>query len=117
MTDTSPEAVVRTFFDIFNHETPDRFDEVIAADYLDYGHDPAGVGPDGARADYHGALEKAGHIEYTIDGLVASDERVAVVWTGELLDRQTMQGLSLYRVVDGKITETRHTLLGTMPAA
>jgi predicted ester cyclase len=108
---TDPEAVVRAFFDIFNEEAPERFEEVIADDYLDYGHDPAGIGPQGARDDYENALAHVGHIEYSIDAIVVSDDRVAAVWTGRPMEAAPMHGVSLYRVVDGKIAETRHALI------
>jgi hypothetical protein len=55
--DRSPEEVIRGFYAIFNDETPELFDEYVAADYADYGHQapgspPQGVGPQGARANY-----------------------------------------------------------------
>jgi len=47
----SPEEVIRKFFDCYTNGRPQDFDEVVASDYLDYGHTPPGRGPDGARAD------------------------------------------------------------------
>lgn len=106
-----PEPVIRGFFDIFNQKTPQQFEEIVASDYLDYGHDPVGVGPQGARDDYDHALKTFGPISYDINALVTADDRVAVVWTGHVKDDQTLQGLSLYRVADGKLAETRHALV------
>ncbi len=34
----SPEDVVRKFFDCYTNGRPEDFDEVVAPDYLDYGH-------------------------------------------------------------------------------
>ena len=83
----SPEEVVRKFFDCYTHGRPEDFDEVVAPDYLDYGHTPPGRGPGGARADYQNAVKQAGAvIGYTIDALVADGEMVAAAWTGTLPD-------------------------------
>jgi hypothetical protein len=106
-----PESVVRRFFDVFNNQSPEQFEEIIASDYLDYGQTPVGVGPKGARTDYDYALETFGHITYAINALVPADDRVAVVWTGHMPDSTTFKGLSLYRVADGKLAETRHDVV------
>jgi hypothetical protein len=45
----SPEDVVRKFFDCYINGRPEDFDEVVAPDYLDYGHTPPGRGPGRAR--------------------------------------------------------------------
>ena len=55
----SPEEVIRKFFDCYTNGRPQDFDEVVAPDYLDYGHTPPGRGPDGARADYENAVKVA----------------------------------------------------------
>ena len=112
MSDMSdPESVVRRFFDVFNNETPDQFEALIAPDYLDYGQTPVGVGPKGAHTDYDYALKTFGHITYDINSLVPADDRVEVVWTGHMKDDKTFQGLSVYRVVNGQLAETRHALV------
>ena len=81
----SPEDVVRKFFACCTNGRPEDFDEVVAPDYLDYGHTPPGRGPGGARDDYENAVKQAGAvIGYTIDALVADGEMVAAVWTGML---------------------------------
>ena len=55
----SPEDVVRKFFDCYTNGRPEDFDEVVAPDYLDYGHTPPGRGPGGARDDYENAVKQA----------------------------------------------------------
>jgi hypothetical protein len=111
----TPEEVVRAYFAAYEGN-PDAFDDVVAADYVDHGHDPPGRGPQGARDDYEGAVEKVGgNIAYDIDALVAGDDAVAVAWTGHLPNGASLSGLSLYRISDGKIAETRHTSIGPPP--
>ena len=81
----SPEDVVRKFFGCYTNGRPEDFDEVVAPDYLDYGHTPPGRGPGGARDDYQNAVKQANAvISYTIDALVADAEMVAAAWTGTL---------------------------------
>ena len=58
-TQLSPEDVVRKFFDCYTNGRPEDFDEVVAPDYLDYGHTPPGRGPGGARDDYENAVKQA----------------------------------------------------------
>ena len=89
----SPEEVVRKFFDCYTNGRPEDFDECVAPDYLDYGHTPPGIGPDGARDDYENAVKQVGGlIRYTIDALVADGEMVAVAWTGTLPSGAAMAG-------------------------
>ena len=113
-----PEDVVRKFFDCYTNGRPEDFDEVIAPDYLDYGHMPPGRGPDGARDDYENAVKQAGAvIGYTIDALVVDGDMVAAAWTGRLPgDEEIGKGLSLYRTSDGLLRSTRHDLIGNVPA-
>jgi hypothetical protein len=113
----NPEETVRAYFTAYEGH-PERFDDVVAADYIDYGHEPPGRGPQGARDDYeHAVATVGGNIAYDIDALVAGDDAVAVAWTGRLPNGSTVRGLSLYRVEDGKVTETRHTSIGPPPGA
>jgi hypothetical protein len=113
----NPEEVVRAYFAAYEGH-PERFDEVVADDYTDYGHEPPGRGPQGARDDYEGAVATVGgQIAYDIDALVAGEDAVAVAWTGHLPNGTSLQGLSLYGVRDGKVTETRHTSIGAPPPA
>ena len=41
---------------------------------------------------------------------------VAAAWTGHLPNGSDYHGLSLYRVIDGRVTEARHALIGPPPA-
>ena len=115
-TPLSPEEAVRKFFDCYTHGRPEDFDECVAPDYVDYGHTPPGIGPDGARADYENAVNRAGGlIRYAIDALVPDGDMVAVAWTGVLPSGAEMKGLSLYRVGGGLLRSTRHALIGDLP--
>ena len=112
----TPEDAVRAFFAAYSEGRPEQFDEIVAPDYADYGHTPPGRGPQGARDDYEHAVEIAGgKLVYDIDALVARDDTVAAAWTGHLPDGSRFRGLSLYRVVDGRLTETRQALIGPPP--
>jgi ketosteroid isomerase-like protein len=113
-----PEEVVRKFFDCYTNGSPEDFDEVVAPDYVDYGHTPPGRGPDGARDDYESAVERAGGvIGYKIDALVVDGDMVAAAWTGTAPNGKELgKGLSLYRTSDGLLRSTRRALIGKMPS-
>jgi hypothetical protein len=112
----TPEDAIRAYFAAYSEGRPDRFDEMVSPDYIDYGHTPPGRGPLGARDDYEHAVHLAGGvIPYDIDALVASDDTVAVAWTGHLPNGSNFSGLSLYRVSDGQVAEVRHTSIGPSP--
>jgi len=112
----TPEETTRAFFDAYSSGQPERFDELVSADYLDYGHTPPGRGAEGARDDYENALRLAGGTPtYDIDALIARDDTVAVTWTGHLPNGKDFHGLSLYLVSNGRIAETRMALIGPLP--
>jgi ketosteroid isomerase-like protein len=106
----TPEDAVRAYFAAYTEGHPERLDELVSADYIDYGHTPPGHGPQGARDDYEHAVQiTGGLIRYDIEALVARDDTVAVVWTGHLAKWSDCRGLSLYRLADGRVTESgRH---------
>ena len=54
-------------------------------------------------------------LKYEMDALVSSGDTVAVAWTRHLPNESSYQGLSLYRVFGGHITETRQALIGILP--
>ena len=113
----TPEDAVRAFFAAYSEGRPEQFDEIVAPDYVDYGHTPPGHGPQGARDDYENAVKFAGGVlVYDIDALVARDDTVAAAWTGHLPNGSDFRGLSLYRVAGGQVTEIRHALIGPPPA-
>lgn len=112
-----PEQVVRAFFAAYSDGAPQRFDEVVAPDYADYGHTPPGHGRQGAKDDYEHAVKAVGGvITYDIDALVSRGDTVAAVWTGHLPDGKEYRGLSLYLVTDGRLAETRHSIIGALPS-
>jgi hypothetical protein len=113
----TPEDTVRAYFAAYSEARPDRFDEIVSADYIDYGHTPPGRGPKGARDDYEHAVELAGGvIRYDIDALVAHENTVAAAWTGHLQSGSELRGLSLYTVAEGRVAEVRHALIGELPS-
>jgi hypothetical protein len=115
-TELSPEQAVRKFFDCYSNGRPQDFDDVVAPDYMDYGHTPPGRGPDGARDDYEHAIKLVGGlIHYKIDALVVDDDVVAAAWTGTVPSGAQRSGLSVYRVSGGLIRSTRHALIGDIP--
>jgi len=112
----SPEEAVRKFFDCYTNGRPEDFDQCVAPGYVDHGHEPPGIGPAGARADYENAVRMtSGLITYTIDALVADGDMVAADWTGTLPSGATLRGLSLYRVTGGLLQSTRHAVIGDIP--
>jgi len=114
---SGPEEVVRKFFDCYIDGRPEDFDEIVAPDYLDYGHTPPGRGPSGARDDYENAVRLAGGvIHYTIDMMVVDGDMVAVLWTGTPPNGDEMIGLSLYRTSGGMIRSARRALTGNLVA-
>ena len=113
---------VQRFYDAYNSKQPAILNEVIADDYVDYGHEPPGRGVQGAKSDlqeFGRAFEDA---RFDIDEMFGSDNRVVVRWTvhgtntgpweraglSPTQKKITVRGISLYRLLDGKITETRN---------
>jgi hypothetical protein len=112
----SSEEAVRKFFDCYSSGHPENFDQCVARDYVDYGHEPPGIGPDGARDDYESAIKMVGGlVPYTIDALVVDGDMVATSWTGALPNGNDLKGLSLFRVTGGMLRSTHHELIGGLP--
>jgi SnoaL-like protein len=112
----TPEEVVRKFFDCYSNGRPQDFDQVVAPDYTDYGHSPAGRGPGGARDDYENTFKLVGGLmRYVIDALVVEHGLVAVAWTGTLPGGAEVKGLSLYGTSDGLLRSARNALIGDIP--
>ena len=112
------ETVVRRFFQAYTDNAPEIFDEVVSPRYQDYGHDPVGVGPQGAKDDLAGAIEMVGGVpSWTIDAMAADPSGwVAAQWTGTTPGGQEFRGVSLYLVQDGQLQLTRHDIVGGPPA-
>ena len=115
------EAVIRRFYEeVFNQRREEVISEIIAADYVDYGHDPPGRGPQGAIEDFRGVVAVSDDARYDIDDVVAAGDTVAVRWTGHLTHtgpiagieptgkKLTLPGMSFYKVKNGQIVETRN---------
>ena len=112
----TPEDTVRASFAAYSEGRPDRFDQLVSPEYIDYGHTPPGRGPKGARDDYEHAIDLAGGvIHYDIDALVARENTVAAAWTGRLQNGSEVRGLSLYAVAQGRVAEVRNALIGELP--
>jgi hypothetical protein len=112
----TPEQAIRAYFAAYSEGHPEKFEEMVSPDYLDYGHTPPGRGPQGARDDYEQAVRRAGGvITYDIDAMVAGGDAVAVTWTGHLPNGSEYSGLSLYRVADGLVSEARHAMVVPPP--
>ena len=115
------EAVVRRFYEeVFNQRREEVIDEIISPDYIDYGHNPPGHGPKGARDDYRGVMAVSDDAHFDIEDIVAVEDTVAVRWTGHLTHtgpfagveptgkKLTLPGMSFYKVRNGQILETRN---------
>jgi steroid delta-isomerase-like uncharacterized protein len=111
---------VQRFYDAYNKKQEAILNEVIADDYVDYGHQPPGRGVQGAKSDHQDIARAFEDARFDIDEMFGSDDRVVARWTlhatntgpfGGLSPTQkkiTVRGISLYRLRDGKITETRN---------
>jgi steroid delta-isomerase-like uncharacterized protein len=111
---------VQRFYDAYNKKNEAILSEVIADDYVDYGHEPPGRGVQGAKSDYQDIASAFADARFDIDEIFGSDDRVAVRWTlhathtgpfaglSPTQKKATVRGISLYRLRDGKITETRN---------
>jgi steroid delta-isomerase-like uncharacterized protein len=112
--------VVQRFYDAYNKKDEAILSEVIADDYVDYGHEPPGRGLQGAKSDRQEIGRAFDDARFDIDDIIASDDRAAVRWTlrathtgpfaglSPTQKKVTVNGISLYRLRDGKITETRN---------
>ena len=111
---------VQRFYDAYNKKQEAILSEVIADDYVDYGHEPPGRGLQGAKSDYQDFTRGFADARFDVDEMFGSDDRVAVRWTlnathtgpfaghAATQKKATVRGISLYRLRDGKITETRN---------
>ena len=112
--------VVQRFYDAYNKKQDAILNEVIASDYVDYGHQPPGRGVQGAKSDHQDFTRAFDDARFDIDEMFGSDDRVVVRWTvhgthtgpfaglSPTKKKVEVRGISLYRLHDGKITETRN---------
>jgi steroid delta-isomerase-like uncharacterized protein len=111
---------VQRFYDAYNKKQEAVLSEVIADDYVDYGHEPPGRGLQGAKSDHQEFGRAFEDARFDIDEMFGSDDRVVVRWTvhathtgpfagvSPTQKKIAVRGISLYRIRDGKITETRN---------
>lgn len=116
------QEVVRRFYGAFNDRNERIIDEVIAEDYTDFGHNPPGRGIQGAKEDFKGLIKAFNPIQFNIDEIFSLDDRVIARWTARgthsgpfagiaATNKQTtLRGMSIYRLRDGKIIETRNSV-------
>ena len=112
--------VVQRFYDAYNKKQPAILSEIIADDYVDYGHQPPGRGVQGAKTDHQEIARGFEDARFDIDEMFGSDDRVVSRWTLHATHtgpfagvpptkkKIEVHGISLYRLRDGKITETRN---------
>ena len=113
-------GVVQRFYDAYNKKDEKILDEVIADDYVDHGHQPPGMGIQGAKSDQREIAEAFQDARFDIDEMIAADDRVVVRWTlhathtgpfaglSPTQKKIAVRGMSLYRLREGRITETRN---------
>lgn len=117
------KAVVRRFYEeVFNQGRAEVIDEIVAPDYMDYGHTPPGRGPEGAKQDLRGIAAVFSNPHFTIDDLIATGDQVISRWTGTFTHTGefagiaptgkslTLTGISIYRLANGQILETRNAV-------
>ena len=112
--------MVQRFYDAYNKKQEAILNEVIANDYVDYGHQPPGRGVQGAKTDHQVFTRAFEDARFDVDEMFGSDDRVVVRWTvhgthtgpfaglSPTKKKVEVRGISLYRLHDGKITETRN---------
>jgi steroid delta-isomerase-like uncharacterized protein len=134
---TENKEVARLFYEeVLNKRDLDQIDELAAQDYVE--HDPLpgqGTGLQGLR-DRVTALVNGLDPTFTIEDVIAEDDRVAVRWTNsgthvaEFLGIPatgrsfSIAGIDIYRFEDGKLAEHWHVVdmyaqmiqLGLLPA-
>jgi len=111
---------VRRFYDAYNKKDDAILNDVIADDYVDYGQEPPGRGIQGAKNNQQAVARAFKDARFDIDEMVGADDRAFVRWTlnathtgpfaglSPTQKKVAVQGMSLYRLRDGKITETRN---------
>lgn len=79
------KAVVRRFYEeVFNQGHETVIDEIIAPNYLDYGHNQPGQGIEGAKADFRGVTVYFSNAHFVIDDLITTGDQVIAPWTVNL---------------------------------
>jgi steroid delta-isomerase-like uncharacterized protein len=121
-TERNKEVVRRFYEEVLNKQDLDSLEELAVSDYEE--HDPLpgqGTGRDGLR-NRVSMLLKGLEPRFTIEDLIAEDDRVVARWTnngthvGEFLgmpptNKQfTIAGIDIYRLEDAKMAEHWHVV-------
>ena len=69
---------VQRFYDAYNDKDAAILNEVIADDYVDYGHEPPGRGLQGAKSDHKEIGRGVADARFDIDEMFGADDRVVV---------------------------------------
>jgi steroid delta-isomerase-like uncharacterized protein len=117
---TTNLSVIQRFYEAYNKNDEKMLDEVVADDYIDHGHQPPGRGVEGARNDQREIAAAFPDARFDIDEMIEAEDRVVVRWTlhathtgpfagvSPTQKKITVHGISLYRLRNGKIIETRN---------
>ena len=115
------KAIIREHLDVlFNQHRVDRTDETVAPDYIDHRPLPGQApGLEGAKQKWAMYIAALPDLRVTIEEMVAEGDKVAVRWMAEGTHRGELfgipptgkyiqgEGISIYRLADGKIAEQR----------
>jgi steroid delta-isomerase-like uncharacterized protein len=118
-TEASKVVMRRYFEEIWNERKLELLDELIAADYVNHASpDPSlPSGAAGLKPVFASVLQTFPDIRFSIDDVVAEGEKVVTRWSmratqrGEVMGmpgsgkQVTLSGISIDRIVDGKIVE------------
>ena len=96
---------VQRFYDAYNNKDAAILNEVIADDYVDYGHEPPGRGLQGAKSDHQEIARSLADARFDIDEMFGTDDRVAVRWNLHATHTGPFAGVA---PTQKKITETRN---------
>lgn len=115
--------IARRFYEeVLNERNLDLIEDLVRHDYVE--HDPLpgqGSGIEGVK-ERSAMILDADDPHFTIEDMIAEGDRVAVRWTnsgtnvGELLGMPAtgrpfrMQGVDIYRMLDGKLAEHWHVI-------
>lgn len=109
--------VAMKFYSMYNAHDVDLLDGLLAQDYVGTINGQAVSGISAAKSVIGGFLAAFPDVAYQIDDTVAHDERVVARWTATATHdgsfagieptrrRVTMIGMTMFRVVDGRISE------------
>ncbi len=124
------KAIIQRYFEAYNNKNEAILDEIISPDYVDHGQtsymDSPGRGVVGAKNDLKYSLDRLDEFNYVVEAMIASEiypDLVGTYWKGSLTPKSTSdtqqsnktinyQGVSIYRIQNGKMVETWHVVDG-----